>query len=832
MRAILKSARVSHQPNPFHDRKNMRKILKSARGQIAIFVVLAFQVLFILFAMTINVGLVVHDKINLQNSLDLAAYYGAKKQAEVLNAMAHINYQMRQNWKLLAWRYRILGTLLQDHGRYKQSNGSEKYWCPQNEINDSNQSKTIECNRPLDSGVQSFCNDIRNHYNEPRIDIYGQGYCDYAYFICISNRLWQRGINSSGQEESDQNLCEKFKVDINPITGLWVAPGDVTGVGQFAANIISRLQDTATSSCKMESALNWIMAQMFLTHFRLDQRDRKVMMEQIYQKTLDAGKDLDEKPINKGAATVFCKNLTSANRTAIGAEHSCNNFIGNSSSHLDFFNSFEGKTFTDIFEYLNVRPVLHYLYTENNGGSSPPTNCDFEIKPHYDYGAQDWKSSIKTVLTVGNHSLKDFIDRVEQLFSYNYRPHYVTNEEQNKPLKGLTLGFRKKDKMLYYGLKANIQYKPNIFSLRTSINFKASALAKPFGGQFGPAESDPHIPLLKDGVTSSSYIKNPSPSRNELKKYHQFILQPNYSRWPGDKWGLIDYNLHSNNSDNPYKNFLNKHSAYKKQQVYTYQAFVHRIFNGGPSDPLARPPVSSSSFNVDAFTFMRMMELMAVYPDLYDISNYSILGNYHETYFKKICMLLTRSPCNPSPRGGNEIKDVSLPAPAYIRGDFGWPETKKYMKENKSKMNQGGLSIAPEFLRDWDKTDTSPMVKRPDRRGPYELPPITGKISQKPHALTQGSLFYPWLAKSLPAHLLSSWYPTTNENRYADYNPDDETSRSLALNCIGKAVVDSPVPTACAAGGRSGYSVKLISCEVINTEDLPGGKNEWCSPTQ
>ena len=59
--------------------------------------------------MSINVGLVVYDKINMQNSLDLAAYYGASKQAEVLNAMAHINYQMRQNWKLLTFRYRILG---------------------------------------------------------------------------------------------------------------------------------------------------------------------------------------------------------------------------------------------------------------------------------------------------------------------------------------------------------------------------------------------------------------------------------------------------------------------------------------------------------------------------------------------------------------------------------------------------------------------------------------------------------------------------------------------------------------------------------------------------
>mgnify|MGYP002623770690 FL=1 len=87
-----------------------KKILCEQRGQMAIFVALIFQVLFVFFAMAINVALIIHDKINLQNSVDLAAYYAASKQAELLNAMAHQNYQIRQAWKLYAWRYRVLGT--------------------------------------------------------------------------------------------------------------------------------------------------------------------------------------------------------------------------------------------------------------------------------------------------------------------------------------------------------------------------------------------------------------------------------------------------------------------------------------------------------------------------------------------------------------------------------------------------------------------------------------------------------------------------------------------------------------------------------------------------
>ena len=63
-----------------------------------------------MFGMTINVAMVVHDKINLQNSVDFASLYVAQRQAEMLNAIAHQNYQIRQAYKLMAYRYYVIGT--------------------------------------------------------------------------------------------------------------------------------------------------------------------------------------------------------------------------------------------------------------------------------------------------------------------------------------------------------------------------------------------------------------------------------------------------------------------------------------------------------------------------------------------------------------------------------------------------------------------------------------------------------------------------------------------------------------------------------------------------
>ncbi|RYZ91686.1 MAG: hypothetical protein EOP06_06380 [Proteobacteria bacterium] len=91
--------------------ERVKRIARGETGQMSIFIALIFQVLFVFFAMVINIGLIVHDKINLQNAVDLGAYYAAQRQAEILNEIAHINYQIRQDYKLLVWRYRVLGTL-------------------------------------------------------------------------------------------------------------------------------------------------------------------------------------------------------------------------------------------------------------------------------------------------------------------------------------------------------------------------------------------------------------------------------------------------------------------------------------------------------------------------------------------------------------------------------------------------------------------------------------------------------------------------------------------------------------------------------------------------
>ena len=778
------------------------RFLKNAKGQVAIFVVLIFQVLFILFAMSINVAMLAYDKINLQNSLDLAAYYGAKKQSEVLSAMAHINYQMRQNWKLLSWRYRILGTLIQHRG----DTGFD-YWCPQNKNAYSGIPLTYTPNRLQCQNTQNLnCRGTAGYFDS---NVY-PGYCDAYYFVCISHSLWKRGV-----QWDQENFCTTVDYYIEPVRRLTIkAPFMLEA--HLAARAITDLQSELGWSCPQEGALNWLMTQFFMTHFRLDQKDRKSMIKELYIKTLYEGRDLDRKSIFEGAKKVFCGNLSSANKKSL--KDLCNP-SSSSSSVLDSFDSFKGENFESIFKKVNVWPVLQFLDTYYDD------RCKAKIRKHSINGGV--QEAIKELSGTAASPPTDPHGLYQYLTDPGVQRRFQRNEEQRfsredrDPLRDLTLSFVKDPKqILYYGLSLEFDYESEhqVFSLRTPIKFKASSFAKPFGSSFGPQpkQIDPLIPVHYPGA--------PSVIPSNLSQINPFWFQPNYSRFPGDKWGLIDKRLHDNSQA---MNFLNKHFRYAKniKRVYTMEDYFHLTLTGGPHDPLAR--------NNDPFTFTRLMELMAVYPDLYDISYYSILGNYHQTYFPKVCKLLTGSLCDPA--GDNSFS--SSGRTAYVRGDFGWPDTDKYIEKNRYEKNDLEISIAPYFLyQGQGKTKIrEDILNRPDdivtsSPAPSNEAKLIGRNwgigllysennprnNAPPHPLTQGNLFYPWLASSpnsaenLPGGLLSSWV-NPNPLNYKGYSFD--TRRFL--KCDHKAEKDRPVPSACAAGGRSLYSVKLISCETV-----------------
>jgi Flp pilus assembly protein TadG len=89
----------------------MKKLFRSAEGQITIFFATTMLVVISFIAFIINIGIFVKAKINLQNAVDAAAFSGAAVQARQLTNIAYVNWEMRNVYKEWMFKYYVLGNL-------------------------------------------------------------------------------------------------------------------------------------------------------------------------------------------------------------------------------------------------------------------------------------------------------------------------------------------------------------------------------------------------------------------------------------------------------------------------------------------------------------------------------------------------------------------------------------------------------------------------------------------------------------------------------------------------------------------------------------------------
>lgn len=255
---------------------------RSSRGQVAIFLILLFQVLFVFFAMSMNVGLVVYDKINLQNSVDLSAYYAAQKQAELLNQIAHINYQMRQAYKLLTFRIRVIGSLSIGLGN-----------------NSRLQPHPVRVGPTFSDEANSFFERI------PGRHIPG---------VCIGSSLWHEyQITEPG---STVSLCKDLdSFSTVPSSGSSDPFGFTTGLNAY----LDRVRAAISEKCKVVGVINWQLAASWYLAYVHEVTRRKEMIDQIADNMSLPGsdvKDFSGQSIFSGAQATFSKNLTAPQREA------------------------------------------------------------------------------------------------------------------------------------------------------------------------------------------------------------------------------------------------------------------------------------------------------------------------------------------------------------------------------------------------------------------------------------------------------------------------------------------------------------------------------------
>lgn len=797
-------------------KKTRFTLRRNQNGQVGIFVALIFQVIFVFFAMLVNVGLVVHHKINLQQSTDLAAYYGAMKQAEILNVMAHVNYQMRQAWKLMTWRYRVLGTF-----------GMER--------------KTTAPTIPIQFPIKWDNSDRKPMYNSDSRDFTCRGAGANAENLtitdvpamCMGHSGFGDWISAASGEGADETFCKidcstvnsnnAFTIDKLPdIASVSLHGNDLSGPIRDA---IGRANATLRDVCVRLGPITTQMLALYYGHFTKDIQNRKALMF-ILNKNLGLPKDkmldIEGKSVLQGVQATLKNNLTQANLESL------------TNTSIDVLNGAEGVT-DRMLQPISFDRLMFFVVDclyNSSGSNVSLKSIDENLDPNI-------INNLREII-----SDPAAIDQIQSIFRRNISDFNTIGYEKNPWYQ------------VYYGVKATSEPKIPFLPL-AKIKLHAISFAKPFGGTIGPWYFKDWKPDEEDSSTRNDFENRTDrnlPIRylsgslgNTLKEVRDYMF--NYSTHVGDTFSN-GFNLGSDvderkgglaNTDivalyhgmlaNKYGEVEVDGSRSKTKETNTgffrkpvrwpkYQEWYHLAKNPDEDDydPLALDRQDGEPKN----SYMRDIELTVVAPNQFDLTYYSIEPDFYKNYRDKLkddvilrlkdnAQVTGETPRFPFDFGNpGKIEIDGIPKEFSVRHQI--KVVKEIFKENE------GAIIGINGSTLGARTFTFNFL-----------------------ASTQASVLTGWTFKNL---LDFSSFPNnySDEDRFTmqfgychddnQLNPGVKDFNSLAdTNGLPAA------PGNCVTGGRTGYSVKLISSELVKPgmrfKDLGGpssGEGEIRNP--
>ncbi|MCS6838591.1 MAG: pilus assembly protein TadG-related protein [Bdellovibrionaceae bacterium] len=763
------------------------------RGQVAIFMVILFHLFFIFFAMVINVGILVHHKINLQNSVDLAAYYGGMKQAEVLNAIAHVNYQMRQSWKLFTFRYRIYGMA----GNQDNQNNVPNipFYC----------GKEYPQSCVLEGSLMTVpTNDLNFPFN-PR--------CVTSF--CVNYQGWEHMIPRNPSESP--NYCRMDCLRGSRITKAAIPNLPSFSRGLFAINlptvarsilVLSQVaQNDQVRECLRASMTSWQTLAAIYLGYRLDMLNRKSLIMGLAQelsRTESDFLDIEGESARQGALETLKKNLTVPNLEGFSEQ-----------ANFRFFNSlghpncrWNGNQYASPqwLKPIWVRPFLRFVDSD-----CAAANPNQPITNRYYY--------LHDVLLENNPSQIPNYNNYRQMEIFDvFRYFGVEPADYTDPQSSFwasTVGFEKNPWCAAY-VMVEAETTPKVpFSPLGSITLKARAVAKPFGGRIGPwyarvwprgqeisggtstplaARTDLALSFragnelvglaeqLDSRLASNSAAADPS-LIGELE-----LLVPSYGRFVGDTSGLRARNA-----------FLALTNAFYAQSLVNLnQRFQSGYFLGSYNGYFRAGSILAMDERLNHVEHIKQLEINAILPDQFDITHYSFDLNFFDTYvprLRKNATLLQKM---------DALIFVSDPQIA-VRGDIGYNSLAQ------------GISRRYSIKHQIQEAQLNPVI---NRSGPIRLGANRG-IIVIPHLG-----YYVTTGAQQVFPNLTFWHVST---------PGDYVLNSnifgRCLSVVNPAQLNQnpdleATPNDCIAGGRSGYSVKLVDIDFLTQPQDLGGSGE------
>ena len=542
--------------------------VNNQKGQMAVFIALFFQVLFVFFAMAINVGLVVHDKINLQNAVDLAAYYGATKQAEILNQIGHINYQMRQNYKLFVYRFRVLGSMGLDTHPYNSTTGPA----------------TVGGETPADA-------------------VFNPGYC-------VAHRSWKEYFDLDAQS----NICRNSAINLPNIPSLTGGTGIVPGFSNLRT-FVETTRAQFVEQCLEAGIFNWLVAARMLAQYRIDGATRKEMINNLSNLLTQPGsnfQDLRGESVQDGVEKTLRNNLTVGNN--------------NDSLNIQFFNSMgEGgcNSRNQWLPEVQLNPVIKFI----NLQGQLSTGCIGESLPNRMGVARTTVGPDSLPSGFANAALASRYMAPNQILieHWNAEPDATTSNLHS------SIGFEKNPWcMVYSGVTVSTKVRKPFSPLGQEVELSARGFAKPFGGRIGPWYGKTWPTGSPNSLSSAADRTDPLlPSRSlggAVPSGSPDQDLANHSRFPGDPLGMNSLRAVTSMINQA----RSRVGGDGSMAWANYNHIGGGPSFRSTGDGLARDATVASGASVPAA--QRMLELGATAPDAFDAYYYSVEPRYFDNY--------------------------------------------------------------------------------------------------------------------------------------------------------------------------------------------------------
>ncbi len=714
------------------------KTKKQLKGQVTVFLLLMFQVLFVFFAMIINIGLIVHAKINVQSAADLAAYYGAMKQAELLNVIGHVNYQIRQSWKLFNFRYRVMGMSNSQDGIIPIS-----YMPPYHPVGNSDnldEDYTIAYagNIPQQAAIQSG--------------------------FCIATSRFDLFPPSAGT--NTENYCKQVlglqfpNIPLLQFAGTPMFPQ----AGAITAAMAAANAQVINGSMQV-GAFNYFMLSLFSFSWSQDVKNRRKLVYLLadnLSKSAEDFVDIEGDSVRDGVRATFIKNLGQYDKVG-DPELKYQNSLGTGPC---------AQITNGLPAWLNeipVYPSLRFMDSNSNSGSGSfylemfPGNPNQSAVP-YALVSPNSTSAVINLAQQGR-ALSDFV--------------YPTSVDNNYPnMKGpYILGFEKNPWCVpYFGVSAKVNVKMAFMPFSgMSVEVKASAFAKGFGGSIGPwySKSWPSGQSKSvNPVNQQQKIDMLSPVRFDFNNpdFSPENTMVKFSRYIGDKVGSIS-KISLYYWMKAFKTYDHFGAPVPTTLSLSYWKHLANIYSSTAT--------SSADPNGDALAWdnvnnqapsIRYLEAAFIAPDQFDLTYYPILSNFSEFYLPKLKTMI------PKLQDGTNF---------FVRGDLG------------ARAVDVGMGSCNNQNFQWNLFSSKNQIACQQF--------VLTKVANDPNRLS----YY----TSKPGQLLS-WYIDTGPI----LGPRNfDTTRFM--KCL-EPQTSFLVPNNCLVGGRTGYSVKNVNPELLSLTNL------------